>query len=353
MRRSSPDSTSGRSPDSPVRHVHLTARTGSRDPRRHPFDAVVAAFVAACRAEVLSERTIEFYLEGLNAYRTFARADEQPLTLADVHLDIGRAWLADYVERGRKPATVAARARALRVFSHWIVTEDYVRTDPLAKLRVPTIPRTIVETFTTDHMRDLLAGAPVPLAITLRIFLDTGVRLNEATGLRNSDVGDGQLRILGKGDDERSVPYGRTLDAALRRYLTRERPNSLTRPDDPLLLGRDGRPLTDDAIYQGMRRLGTQLRMTGVRVSPHTCRHTFAITFLRNRGNVYALQKILGHTDLAMVRRYAELAEGDVKAEHAFASPLDHLPTVGRRSGSGQAARDRRNGASWSSGDSR
>jgi site-specific recombinase XerD len=313
----------------------------------------VAAFIAACRAEVLSERTIEFYLEGLNAYRTFAGADERELTLADLDLGEARAWLADFVERGRKPATVAARARALRVFSHWIVDEDYVRTDPLARLKIPTIPRTIVETFTTDQMRDLLAAAPAPLAITLRIFLDTGIRLNEATGLRNSDVGDGQLRILGKGDDERSVPYGRTLDAALRRYLTRERPDHLTQPGDPLLLGRTGRPLTDDAIYQGMRRLGEQLRMIGVRVSPHTFRHTFAISFLRNRGNVYALQKILGHSDLAMVRRYAELAEGDVKAEHAFASPLDHLPTRGRRSSGGQAARDRRNGASWSSGDSR
>jgi hypothetical protein len=71
----------------------------------------VAAFIAACRAEVLSERTIEFYLEGLNAYRAFAGSDERDLTLADVDLDIGRAWLADFVERGRKPATVAARAR--------------------------------------------------------------------------------------------------------------------------------------------------------------------------------------------------------------------------------------------------
>jgi site-specific recombinase XerD len=70
------------------------------------------------------------------------------------------------------------------------VTEDYVRTDPLARLKVPTIPRTIVETFSTDQMSDLLAAAPAPRAITLRIFLDTGVRLNEATGLRNSDVGE-------------------------------------------------------------------------------------------------------------------------------------------------------------------
>jgi len=88
MRRSSADSTSGRSPDSPDRHVHLTPRSGSREPRRHRFDAVVAAFVAACRAEVLSERTIEFYLEALNAYRAFAGAGDLDLTLADVDLSM-------------------------------------------------------------------------------------------------------------------------------------------------------------------------------------------------------------------------------------------------------------------------
>ena len=112
MRRSSPDSTSGRSPDSPDRDVHLTARTGSRDPRRHRFDAVVAAFVAACRAEVLSERTIEFYLEGLNSYRAFAGADDRDLILADVDLGHRRApgWPTSSNEAAR-PATVAARAR--------------------------------------------------------------------------------------------------------------------------------------------------------------------------------------------------------------------------------------------------
>jgi site-specific recombinase XerC len=140
MRRSSPDSTSGRSPDSPNREVHLTARTASRDPRRHRFDAVVAAFVAACRAEVLSERTIEFYLEALNSYRAFAGGAAVDLSLADLGLDRARAWLADFVQRDRKPATVAARARALRVFSHWIVTDGFVRTDPLENLKVPKIP---------------------------------------------------------------------------------------------------------------------------------------------------------------------------------------------------------------------
>ena len=95
MRRCSPDSTSGRSPDSPNRDVHLTARAGNRDPRRHRFDAVVAAFVGACRAAVPSERTIEFYLEGLNSYRAFAGEAERVLTLADLDwTEPAPGWLA-------------------------------------------------------------------------------------------------------------------------------------------------------------------------------------------------------------------------------------------------------------------
>ena len=69
MPRSSPDSTSGRSPDSPDREVRLTPRTGSSDPRHHRFDAVVGAFVAVCRAKVLSAQTVEFYLEVLAGAR--------------------------------------------------------------------------------------------------------------------------------------------------------------------------------------------------------------------------------------------------------------------------------------------
>jgi integrase/recombinase XerD len=72
-----------------------------------------------------------------------------------------------------------------------------------------------------------------------------------------------------------------------------------------------------------MRRLAAAAGIAGVRVSPHTCRHTFAITFLRNGGNLLALQRILGHQDLAMVRRYAELVAADLAAAQATASPLD------------------------------
>ena len=125
---SSPDSTSGRSPDSPGRQVHLTPGTGSRDPRRHRFDAVVAAFVAACRAEVLSERTIEFYLEALNSYRAFAGGAVVDLTLADLGLDRARAGLVDFVLIGREKVRQAELP--------WMMP-----TSTSVTIRPPTSPR--------------------------------------------------------------------------------------------------------------------------------------------------------------------------------------------------------------------
>ena len=107
---------------------------------------------------------------------------------------------------------------ACSVIGSW--PDAYVRTDPLEKLKVPTIPRTIVETFTTDQMVDPLAAAPAPLALTLRIFLDTGVRLGEATVLRivrrrPGPAEGAEVRAATSGPS----PTGRTLDAALGRYL--------------------------------------------------------------------------------------------------------------------------------------
>jgi len=319
---------------------------------RRRLDDVVAAFVADARARNLSPATISSYLEALDAFRGSLEPRPARQTLAELSLEAARAWVAEYAG-GRKPATVANRVRSLRVFGRWCVDEGYLRSDPLARLRRPLVPRVVIEPFSDTQVLALLGAAPVPLAITLRILFDTGVRISEATGLRVADVRDGYLRVRGKGGHERLVPVGRLLAAALRRYLERERPRA-ERPDEPLLLGRDGRPLTARAVYQAMRRLARAVGVAGVRVSPHTCRHTFAIGFLRNGGSVLALQRILGHRDLAMVRRYAELTDADVVAAHGAASPLDRLAERGSaahgQAASRPATRRRRSPTMWSSG---
>ncbi|MDH7603180.1 MAG: tyrosine-type recombinase/integrase, partial [Armatimonadota bacterium] len=86
-----------------------------------------------------------------------------------------------------------------------------------------------------------------------------------------------------------------------------------------------GEPADRNTIYRIVRKRGEQAGITGVRLSPHTLRHTFAVSYLRNGGGVFDLQKVLGHESLEMSRKYAELADEDVIAKHRKASPADSL----------------------------
>lgn len=296
----------------------------AESPRRLRLDAVAAAFLADCRARQLSPHTLEHYQGSIDSYRRFLGAEPADHVVADLAIDRARAWAASLAV-SRTPASVGDAIAGLKVFSHWLVNEGLIRSDPLAQLRKPRAPAPLIRPFERDQMAVLLRAAPPHLAIVLRLLLDTGLRISEALALRVEDVRDGSIHVRhGKGDRERVVPYGRTFDAALRRYLNRERRFPVRDPHEALFLNTRGDPLMPKAVAQALRRIGLERGINGVRVSPHTFRHTFATEFLRNGGGELALQRALGVADLAMVRRYAEVTSVDLAAAHALASPLDH-----------------------------
>jgi site-specific recombinase XerD len=164
----------------------------------------------------------------------------------------------------------------------------------------------------------------VVIVLTL---LDTGLRVNELINLKMDNVWleEGLVKVLGKGNKERLVPIGKQIRKLLWRYITRYRPEPARPNLNNLFLNRDGRPLTKSRLDGIMKYYGRIAGLTGVRCSPHTLRHTFAINYLRNGGDVFSLQKILGHSSLEMTRRYCELADVDIKKAHAIASPVDNL----------------------------
>ncbi|MFH1474957.1 MAG: tyrosine-type recombinase/integrase [Chloroflexota bacterium] len=318
----SPNHAARRSPNSSPGRDHLTP-TPVTPGRSLPLDVAVAAFVADGQARGLSPRTLETYLEGIDTVRRSLPGPRLEQAVDDVAIEPARAWAAG-LGIGRRPATVVSRVRSLKVFTRWCAREGYRRTDPLERLRVPAPKRTVIEAFGDDDVRLLLAAARPDLRIVLQVMLDTGVRISEAVDIRIGDVRPGgTIRIRGKGGDERLVPIGHALDLALRKYVVTHRPQVDAASTGHLVLSPRGLPLTARAVYQAMRRVGARLGLGHVRVSPHTCRHTFARAFLRNGGNLLALQQILGHRDLGMVRRYAEFAEVDLVAAQASASPLD------------------------------
>jgi site-specific recombinase XerD len=153
----------------------------------------------------------------------------------------------------------------------------------------------------------------------LVLLVDTGLRASELCNLcfRHADLDNQRIIVMGKGNKERYVPIDSRTGQVLWRYLaTRED----RKPTAPLFATASGRPMDRTALGKLIGRIGQRAGI--LHAHPHRFRHTFAVNFLRNGGNVFALQRILGHTSLEMVQRYLAIAQADVDKAHRQASPV-------------------------------
>jgi site-specific recombinase XerD len=236
-------------------------------------------------------------------------------------------------DRGISGHTINCYLRSIRNFFSWLVSENIITINPFDQVKIPRPPRKVIPTFSNYQIQQLLSVIDASTADGYRDYtiiltlLDTGLRVSEMCSLRLSDLRleDGMLKVLGKGNKERLIPIGKHVQRLLWRYISRYRPEPALPNSDLLFLTMDGRPLTKDRVDKIMTYYGRKAGLAGVRCSPHTLRHTAAVSFLRNGGDVFSLQRMLGHASLEMTRRYCELADIDVKKAHATASPVDNL----------------------------
>ncbi|MFC1929012.1 tyrosine-type recombinase/integrase [Chloroflexota bacterium] len=184
----------------------------------------------------------------------------------------------------------------------------------------------VINTGTPEGFRDL---------VIIFTLLDSGLMVTELATLQLDDLRleEGILKVMGKGNRERLILIEKQVRRYLHRYLSYCRPEPASPRFGHVFLNADGRPLSRNRIRCRMAAYGRKASLRGVRVSPHTLRHTAAVTFLRNGGDVFSLQRLLGHSSLEMTRHYCELADVDLKRAHATASPVDNLifPTVSGR----------------------
>ena len=141
--------------------------------------------------------------------------------------------------------------------------------------------------------------------------------------LAHLNLDKGYVKVMGKGSKERIVPIGRVVQRSLLRYITLSRPKPKSNDCDNLFLSTTGAPITVNTIKLLFSRLA---KASGVlRLHSHLCRHTFAVSYLLNGGDIFSLQQILGHTTLEMVRHYLHFTTSQVAALHHKYSPMDKL----------------------------
>jgi integrase/recombinase XerC len=264
--------------------------------------------------------------------------------LAALDLDLLRAWLAALLAAGAARTTMARRAAGARAFTRWAHRTGRVATDPGARLRAPRAGRTLPHVLSQDQAARLLAAAaervvvpptppdtpdPVDAAVALRdlalveLLYATGIRVGELVALDvdSPDPVRRVVRVRGKGDRERVVPYGVPAAQRLEEYLRGGRPVLLGgRTARALFLGRRGGRLGQRQVRELVRELAAAV--PGVpAVAPHALRHSAATHLLDGGADLRSVQELLGHATLSTTQLYTHVSVERLRASYRQAHP--------------------------------
>ena len=267
-----------------------------------------------CQCRKLSDKTIRNYGKLIGYLLDYLKEQHKVLCLEDVRPMYMKAYLMMLQERGAKPQYINDQLKAFKVLFRYLYEEGY--TDSILTERIKNVkqPKTIIKTFTEQEvqkMTEYYSGhtfMEVRNRLMLMTFFDTGIRVSELIDLKLSQVKDEYILIHGKGDKERVVPKSPLLNKWMFKYLsTRENFFAYRRIPENVFLSRNGRPMTTEAIHRVIKIAGKAVGVSrDIRVSPHTCRHTFAQMQLKNGLDLYSLSRLMGHSNISITQRYLE-----------------------------------------------
>lgn len=280
-----------------------------------------------------SDHTRRAYLGDLRSLFAFLDARAPGAELSSLTLPLLRAWLSAQAADGTARTTLARRTSAVKTFTTWAVRRGLMASDPATRLQMPKARRTLPAVLRQDQARDALDAADLgaqqgdPLALRDRLIVEmlyaTGIRVSELCGLDVDDVDTSRrlLRVLGKGDKQRAVPFGGPAEQALRTWLTDGRPALVTAQSGPaLLLGARGRRLDP-------RQARTVVHQTvgavdgAPDIGPHGLRHSAATHLLEGGADLRIVQELLGHSTLATTQLYTHVTVARLRAVHDQAHP--------------------------------
>ena len=234
-----------------------------------------------------------------------------------------RQRIVELRQRNVSPITVNSYLRCINAYFRWLHHEHGRELVTIPKLKEE---QKILATFSASAIKSLVSyratyHAERRLHTLVCLLLDTGLRISEALSLtkENVDLDNLAIKVYGKGGKHRLVPFSLELRKVLWRWLQRT-------PGRDALLAFPTRNNTQVSVRNFLhefKALGRKLGITGVRVSPHTLRHTFACEYLRRGGNLEFLRRILGHSSILTTQKYLRsLGVEDLQAAHDGLSPL-------------------------------
>ncbi len=299
------------------------------------FLQAVDGFLLATNARRLSPHTIQDYTITYRKFQAFLQVD--PLLPSITPQQIEKFLSSQPVSK----KTILNYHTGLSALWTWAAAEELVRENILTKVRRARPEKRAIQPYSQTDIQAMLSAVThsktysrpgkrdsahsLPQAerskAIIFLLLDTGLRASELCELRihQLDVRNRRVMVMGKGTKERILPFSARTGQVLWRYLA-------TRKDadagEYLFVTNENRPLDRGQLLHRLVAIGRRAGISDVSV--HRFRHTFAINYLRNGGDPWSLQMMLGHSTMEMVRNYLALAQADLDKNHKLASPVEN-----------------------------
>jgi integrase/recombinase XerC len=277
-----------------------------------------------------SERTVKAYGDDLRSFEAFFKNLDDQLSWESVDSDVIRSWMESMMDKGNTATSINRRLSAVRSLYRFALSRGIVERDPAHGLKGPKgkkllpqylreseMDRLLADDMWTDEMDDLRART------IILMFYSTGIRLSELTGLDDAsvDLAARQLKVRGKGNKERLIPFGSELQKVLRLYT--ERRDAETPSDSQaFFVGDDGQRMTSQQVRQIVQHHLSRVTTMKKR-SPHVLRHTFATAMLNNEAGIESVKKLLGHSKLSTTEIYTHTTFEQLRRAYAKAHPRE------------------------------
>jgi len=323
-------------------------RVATKDKRTRAsptIDDLITRFEMSNVVDGKSQSTIGWYKDILKFFSRYLKENGQPNDIDGFDIENARKYVLYLRSRNKfdghpytpqqhsllSPQTIRGHIRGLKAFSSWLCREKYTDENRLQYLKIPRVPAKLIEPLTDQEVDQIACSINQNSTTGVRnhaIFvtaLDNGLRSSELADIElgQLDLKGGYIKVMGKGAKERIVPIGDFVKMIMWNYINKVRPEPAIIGCNKLFLSSDGQPITANTIKLVFSRLA---KKSGVkRLHIHLCRHTFAINYLLNGGDIFSLREILGHTTLEMVNHYLHFTRSQLTAQHHKYSPMDRL----------------------------
>ncbi len=300
-----------------------------------------------------SEKTYAAYAKDLKAFKDFfelhiekqskAEHQDRPKGLAgeivpesetvwsELDVDVVRNWMISEMDRGLSPRSVNRQLSALRSFYRFLLMRGLVKKDPVYNVRGPKTEK-LLPSFVREQEMNALLDGPYFTAdfegardhLILLFFYSTGVRVSELVGLNCRDIDFGQrlVKVTGKRNKQRLIPFGDELEAELKTYMeVRNALETVTDQQEALfVVPQTGLRLSKVKVEESVKEY-LSLVTTTKRRSPHTLRHSFATSMLNHHADLQSVKELLGHESLATTEIYTHTTLEELKQMYNQAHP--------------------------------